>query len=187
MLKRFILTTLATSVLFAFAGAHADAQSIESKVAICGACHGASGTPTDPKTMPPLWGQTEFYIYKQLLDYRSGDRENALMSGIAKSLQPADLRAIAAYFAGKTPPTHTAANPPAAAPEKIALCKICHQANFQGALSGPRLAGLSYEYISAQMRAFTDGKRANNADMPKVMNELTESERDAMAHYIAGL
>ena len=55
------------------------------------------------------------------------------------------------------------------------------------ALAGPRLAGLSYEYLSAQMRAFADGQRTNNEDMPKIMKDVSESDLEAMARYLAGL
>jgi mono/diheme cytochrome c family protein len=37
------------------------------------------------------------------------------------------------------------------------------------------------------MNSFADGHRTNNLDMPGFMKALTESERDAMGHYLAGL
>jgi cytochrome c553 len=54
-------------------------------------------------------------------------------------------------------------------------------------MPAPRLAGLSYEYLVAAMRAFASDERANNLDMPKFMHALTESERDAIARYLAAL
>ena len=66
-------------------------------------------------------------------------------------------------------------------------CRACHQQNFEGGPPAPRLAGLSYEYLVAQMNAFADGERTNNLDMPGFMKALTEKERDAMAHYLSGL
>jgi len=51
----------------------------------------------------------------------------------------------------------------------------------------PRLAGLSYEYLAAAMRAFAAEERTNNLDMPKFMQILTESERDAIARYLSAL
>jgi cytochrome c553 len=47
------------------------------------------------------------------------------------------------------------------------------------------LAGLSYEYLLAAMRNFATGERTNNGDMPKFMQALPDSERDAMARYLA--
>jgi cytochrome c553 len=54
-------------------------------------------------------------------------------------------------------------------------------------MPAPRLAGLSYEYLVATMRAFATDERANNGDMPKFMHALTDSERDAMARYLSSL
>ena len=30
---------------------------IATKTQVCAACHGENGVPTDPKTMPIIWGQ----------------------------------------------------------------------------------------------------------------------------------
>jgi mono/diheme cytochrome c family protein len=37
------------------------------------------------------------------------------------------------------------------------------------------------------MRAFAADERTNNGDMPKFMQMLADSERDAMAHYLSTL
>jgi mono/diheme cytochrome c family protein len=37
------------------------------------------------------------------------------------------------------------------------------------------------------MRSFAAGERTNNGDMPKFMQSLTDSERDAMARYLSAL
>jgi cytochrome c553 len=37
------------------------------------------------------------------------------------------------------------------------------------------------------MRSFANGERTNNADMVKIMEGLSDSDREAIAHYIAGL
>jgi cytochrome c553 len=188
MFKRALSTIVAAGAVFAFAGVPAGAQdNIEGKVGVCGACHGQNGVPLDPRTMPIIWGQQVYYLDKQLSDYRNGARENGIMTPIAKGLQQADLRAIARYFAAKPWPAHTSTANTAAEPEKIAMCKPCHQPNFEGGPPAPRLAGLSYEYLIAQMNAFADDKRTNNGDMPKIMQMFTPSEREAMAHYLAGL
>src|SRR5437870_562199 len=62
-----------------------------------------------------------------------------------------------------------------------------HQPNFQGGMPAPRLAGLSYEYLVASMRAFATEQRTNNLDMPKFMQALTEQERSAIARYLSAL
>jgi len=163
------------------------ADDIEAKVQICAACHGENGVPVDPKTVPIIWGQQQSYLVKQLHDYRSGDRENPIMSPVARSLAQQDLRKIAAYFAAKAWPTQHASAATTSPPDGLAQCQPCHQPKFEGGAPAPRLAGLSYEYLAAAMRGFASGARTNNSDMPKFMQALTDSERDAMARYLSQL
>ena len=166
--------------------AHA-ADDIEAKAQTCATCHGQNGVPTDPKAIPIIWGQQQSYLVKQLRDYRNGERDNSIMSPIAKSLAQEDIRKIAVYFAAKSWPTQRAASTSASPPNGIAQCQPCHQPNFEGGPPAPRLAGLSYEYLVATMRNFAADERTNNGDMPKFMHALTDSERDAMARYLSGL
>jgi cytochrome c553 len=161
---------------------------IEAKAQLCAACHGANGVPLDPKTMPNIWGQQPYYILTQLVHYRNGMRENPVMASIAKGLQQSDLRPLAAYFGAK--PWPAASNAPAASaepPKGMTMCVPCHQANFQGGISWPRLAGLNYDYMVAAMKAFANEERTNNMDMVKIMKLFSDSERDAMARYLAAL
>ena len=162
------------------------ADEIEAKAQLCAACHGGKGAPADPKTIPVIWGQEQSYLMKQMRDFRNGERNSAIMSPIAKNLAEGDLRKIAAYFAAKTWPARASAKPPLP-PKGIAQCQACHQPDFQGGMPAPRLAGLSYEYLVATMRAFAKEERANNLDMPGFMRVLTERERNAIARYLAAL
>ena len=163
------------------------ADDIEAKAQTCAACHGANGVPTDPKTMPIIWGQQDNYLYKELHDYKSGDRNSPIMAPVVADISLADLRQLANYFAAKPWPAKQAAGSAGAPPNGIAQCQPCHQPNFEGGAPAPRLAGLSYEYLAGTMRDFADGKRTNNGDMPGFMKALSESDRDAMARYLAGL
>jgi cytochrome c553 len=163
------------------------ADDIEAKVQLCAACHGQNGVPTDPKTIPVIWGQDRSYLFKQMRDYRNGERDNPIMSPIAKALAEEDLRPIASYFAAKSWPTQGAAGASAPPAKGIAQCQPCHQPNFEGGPPAPRLAGLSYEYLLASMHSFAANERTNNGDMPKFMQMLTESEREAIARYLSAL
>ena len=186
-----IATTIAGGVIAAVLNAPAHAQggpaNIETKTQMCNVCHGQNGVPLDPKTMPIIWGQQVYLMVKALHDYRTGARENPIMSAIAKGLQNDELRPMAAYFAAKSWPAKQASAPAGEPPKGIAQCQACHQKNLEGAPSGPRLAGQSYEYLIAAMRSYVNDQRTGNEDMPKVMKALSESEREAIAHYIAGL
>ena len=185
MLTRLFSTIVGAAVTIAVPAQAA--EDIEAKAQLCAACHGQNGVPTDPKTIPIIWGQQQSYLVKQLHDYRSGDRDNPIMSPIAKDLAQEDLRKIAAYFAAKNWPVQHATAASAAPPKGITQCQPCHQPNFEGGPPAPRLAGLSYEYLVAVMRSFAADERTNNGDMPKFMRALTDSERDAMARYLSAL
>jgi len=64
----------------------------------CVACHGPDGVGILPE-YPTLAGQHGDYISKALHDYRSGERQNAIMNGFATQLSDADIEAVAAHFA----------------------------------------------------------------------------------------
>ena len=183
MLRRCLSAILAMGIGMV---AHA-ADDIGAKAQACAACHGTNGVPSDPKTIPVIWGQEQSYLMKQLRDFRNGERQSAVMSPIAKALAEGDLRPMAAYFAGKPWPARRAAAKPPAAPKSIAQCQACHQPNFQGGMPAPRLAGLSYEYLVGSMLAFATEQRTNNLDMPKFMQALSERERNVIARYLSAL
>ena len=190
MVKHHFPTVFGALVVFAAAltGLPANAaDEIEAKVQVCGSCHGQTGQPMDPKTMPIIWGQQQNFLVKQLHDYRAGDRDNAIMASFAKTLKQEELRPAAAYFASKSWPAKQAAAAPASPPNGIAVCQVCHQPNFVGGAPAPRLAGQSYEYLIKQMNDFATGARTNSMDMGKIMQELTPAQRETFAHYIASL
>jgi cytochrome c553 len=166
------------------------AEDVANKAEVCGACHGQAGTPVNTET-PIIWGQQSNYLYKELHDFHSGARVNATMSPLVKDIALPDLRQLADYFAAKpwpaAPSVNSAAAPPAAIATKIEMCKACHQPHFEGGAPAPRLAGLSSEYLLSAMNNFADGSRTNNLDMPGFMKALSESEREAIAKYLAGL
>src|SRR5437660_8963853 len=186
MLTRCFLAVLGTGLLAGTPAANA-ADDIEAKAQACAACHGNNGVPSDPKTIPVIWGQEQSYLMKQLRDFRNGERNSAVMSPLAKNLAEGDLRPMAAYFAAKPWPARRAAAKPASPPKSIAQCQACHQPNLQGGMPAPRLAGLSYEYLVASMRAFASEQRTNNLDMPRFMRMLSEKERSAIARYVSAL
>lgn len=186
MLRRCFAAAFGLGIGLVFAIAHA-VDDIEAKAQACAACHGKNGVPTDPKTIPVIWGQEPSYLMKQLRDFRNGERHSAVMSPLAKGLAEGDLRPMAAYFSAKPWPAGRAAAKAASPPKSVAPCQACHQPNFQGGMPAPRLAGLSYEYLVGSMRAFATQQRSNNLDMPRFMQTLSERERSAIARYVSAL
>lgn len=187
MNKGLVASVFGALVLTSAAAVPASAaDDIESRVQVCAGCHGQNGVPINTAT-PVIWGQQANYLYKELHDYHSGDRANPFMSSVAKQFTLPELREVANYFAAKQWPTQQHANKPAEAPKSAEMCKACHQPNFVGGQPAPRLAGLSYDYLLTSMNNFADGRRDNNLDMPGFMKALSESDREAIAHYLAGM
>lgn len=85
-----------TAALSAHAG-NADAG--KAKATICSGCHGMEGISAIP-TYPNLKGQKEQYLVKALRAYRDGQRNDPLMSPMAKPLSDSDIDNLAAYFSG---------------------------------------------------------------------------------------
>ena len=75
----------------------ADADAGKEKAAACSACHGPTGVSASPM-FPDLAGQHDAYIIKQLKDFKSGARTDAMMSPMAANLSEEDMADIAAYF-----------------------------------------------------------------------------------------
>ena len=66
---------------------------------VCAACHGKdAASPIDP-SYPILAGQYPDYVEHALKAYKSGERKNAIMGGIAKGLSKTDIENLASYYA----------------------------------------------------------------------------------------
>lgn len=72
------------------------------KAATCEACHGKQGIAIAP-IYPDLAGQYADYIVQVLHEYKDGQRDNAIMKGMASQLSEQDMHDIAAYFASQKP------------------------------------------------------------------------------------
>jgi len=77
----------------------ADANAGKAKSSTCVACHGANGVSNNP-IYPNLAGQKEQYLAKQMKAFRDGQRQDPVMSAMAKPLSDADIANLAAYYAG---------------------------------------------------------------------------------------
>ncbi len=186
------VAVLASTALWTRAPAQDAAKGVAEKVQLCATCHGANGVPID-KTYPVIWGQQAGYFYLQLRDFKSGARKSPIMGPIAQTLQRDDMLAIAEYFAKKPWPQ---LEQPRASGDIAGLaeqantsigCTGCHQGNYQGAGTQPRLAGQRREYLESQMLAFRDGSRGNNPGMSDLMKAASKAQLAAMAQYLAGL
>lgn len=71
----------------------------------CAACHNPDGvSPSDPEKIkstlgaPVLAGQYPDYVLQSLIEYKSGERENATMRGMAAALSREQMKAIAEFY-----------------------------------------------------------------------------------------
>ncbi len=157
----------------------------------CTICHGARGVSN--ADTPNLAGQYAPAVYKELRDYQSGARTNAVMSPRAANLSDQDMRDLAAYYAylpripayhpasvGTTPPIVSSGAPM----RNIAPCGACHGAvNYKAGSAW--LEGESQTYLRRQLEAFASGARHNDisGQMRNVARGMSSAEIDQAAVY----
>jgi len=102
---RTIAMALLTAGCLVAGAAHADGNAAlgKTKSAPCAACHGVDGKGVDGKGIAPnfpvLAGQHASYLVHALEQYRSGERNNAVMGPQAANLSDDDIADLAAYYA----------------------------------------------------------------------------------------
>jgi cytochrome c553 len=164
----------------------------------CVACHTNDGSRGSAAN-PILQGQHADYLAKQLAEFKSGKRDNPIMKGMAATLSEADMKNVAAFYAGKQAKPGFAKNKDfatlgeklyrgGAADRLIPACSGCHSPNGAGIPAQyPRLAGQHADYVETQLVAFRSGARRNNAVMTGVAAKLSDREIKALSDYVAGL
>jgi cytochrome c553 len=167
----------------------------------CVSCHGAAGNSTI-SVNPKLAGQHESYIYKQLVDFTTPERNQPVMTTYAKMLSDADKKNIAAYLGTQVPKPGAAKNKDTIdlgkkiyrggiASKQVAACASCHGATGNGIpVQYPRIAGQHQDYTVAQLTMFRSTKadaRKNSAQMHTIAARMSDDEIAAVADYIAGL
>ena len=165
---------------------------------VCVACHAADGNSSIPAN-PKLAQQHPEYLVKQLQEFKSGKRANAVMSGMVASLSDDDMRNISFWLASKQAKPGFAKDKDSVSlgeriyrggiPDRqVAACAGCHSPNGAGIPAQyPRLSGQHADYTSTQLVAFRDGVRKNSVQMAQVAAKMNDREIKAVADYIAGL
>jgi cytochrome c553 len=165
---------------------------------VCGACHAFDGS-RGAAANPIIAGQHPEYLVKQLGEFKSGKRDNAVMKGFASTLSDEDMKNVAAFYASKQPKDGTAKNKDLVrlgeriyrggiASRQVPACAGCHSPNGAGIPAEyPRLSGQHADYTEAQLVAFRGGVRNNNAQMTAIAAKMSDREIKAVSDYIAGL
>ena len=166
--------------------------------ASCQACHTADGSRGAPAN-PILQGQHPEYLVKQLIEYKSGKRKNAIMSGMAAGLSEEDMKHIAAFYASKKAKEGFAKVKETVglgeqiwrggiANKQVPACAGCHGPTGAGIPSQyPRIGGQHGDYTEAQLLGFRSGLRGNNAQMSAIAGKLNDREIKAVSDYAAGM
>ena len=167
-------------------------------ITACLACHGAAGNSTIAQN-PKLSAQHETYTYKQLIEFRTPERNNPIMTPIAKALTEEEMRNVAAYLNAQAAKPGAARNKDTVeigkqiyragiAGKNVPACAACHSPTGAGIPAQfARLAGQHPEYTAAQLINFRSGARKNSAQMMAIAKRMSDDEIQAVSDYIAGL
>ena len=139
------------------------------------------------------------YLVKQLQDFKSGKRKNAVMQGFASALSDEDMRNVSFWVASKAIKPGFAKDKELVslgeriyrggiADRQVPACAACHSPNGAGIpIQFPRLGAQHADYTAAQLVAFRDGVRKNSIPMTGVAAKMNDREIKAVSDYIAGL
>ncbi len=206
--KLSTIRLLATLIIMAPVGfvsttamASGDAAAGKEKSVTCAACHGTEGISAIPAN-PNLAGQVPGYIADQLAAFKSGERSNGVMLGMAAPLSEQDMADLDAYYVSLEPKTGniTEAEKELAlegekiyrggfAKRSIAACMSCHGPSGHGIPKHyPRVSGQHKGYLETQLLAFKKGERKGyNNIMSEISFSLSEQQITALALYMSGL
>jgi len=202
-MKNYLVITMSLLVSMAYttAGAEGDLEAGKTKSATCVACHSVDGNSVNPE-WPKLAGQHEGYLIQQLLYFSDGERDNAIMKGMAANLTDQDREDLAAYFASQKVAYGVAAPELVELGERIyrggnsesgvAPCMGCHGPKGAGnpPANYPALRGQHAKYVENQLHGFAEGNRINENSIKMMQitaSRMTNKEIRAVASYIQGL
>jgi cytochrome c553 len=164
----------------------------------CAQCHADNGVSDSSGAFPRLAAQSGYYLAKQLHDFTSGVRDNAVMSPIAKALSSDEMADVAAYYAAQQAIFLPLAKPDPAlikegeqlakvgnAARGIQACDNCHGPQGAGEPPAiPYLAGQYASYLSTELRQWRHGfRKSSPSGMAVVAKDLDDKEIAAVAAY----
>lgn len=164
----------------------------EGLLAVCLACHGASGVSETPLT-PSLGAQPAFYVVAQLFLFREGRRADPVMTAQAKDLGNDDLRGLSEAIAKLPPPRAPGEGLDRERFERGRKategrhCTSCHGAQWDGNKNVPRVANQREDYLLKALKDYRSGARIGygNAQMPETVAGLDDKVLADISHYLA--
>ncbi len=141
---------------------------------VCAACHGQQGEGMVAMNAPKLAGQSEWYLKRQIMNYKNGLRgthkddvfgqQMIGMVGTLANEQAVDNVVAHIVSLPDEAPAATIEGDVAAGADEYRVCAYCHGKDGAGvqALNAPRLAGMSDWYLQRQLQAFRDEVRGSH-------------------------
>ena len=170
---RFLLF-VCLSLTSVYVYAEGDPERGKEHFKVCAACHGENGEGKPALNAPANGGQNEWYVVRQLRNFRSGVRGDDPKDTFGIQMRPmamglADDQAVedvAAYVASlpAPKPEPTVEGNAEAGKKAYAPCVACHGENGEGSksLNAPRLSGQYDWYLVRQIKNFQLGIRGSN-------------------------
>ncbi|NQY25873.1 MAG: cytochrome c4 [Piscirickettsiaceae bacterium] len=201
-MKKVLMTIVMGLALTAVAPTMAagNASAGKDKAAMCAACHGMDGnSPTN--MFPKLAGQGEAYLVKQITEFKTGARKNAMMAPMVAGLSDQDIADLSAYFSSQKVTPGAVSEELVEAGQSlyrggnkesgVPACMACHGPTGAGvpAAKWPALSGQYATYTEAQLNAFADGSRDNDPSsmMRDIASKMTADEIKAVSAFVSGL
>ncbi len=167
---------LLLSIVPLIAQAGGDVVAGKAQYGVCAACHGLNGEGNKMLNAPRLADQEDWYLIRQLVNYKKGIRGThqgdvfgAQMAPMAMTLaDDAAIANVAAYITTLKPPPSEATITGDVAKGKAlyVTCAACHGQKGEGnkALNAPRLLDQQDWYMVRQMQNFRSGARGAHPD-----------------------
>ena len=141
----------------------------------CDTCHGADGIGNEGVQAPRLAGMEDWYLRRQLENFRDGlrgvhpeDTEGLAMQPMAVKLSDAEIDEIVEWVGtwDYVPAEATISGDVDAGRQAWRVCASCHGSNAEGieALGAPQLAGQNDWYLVTQLKNFMAGYRGSHVD-----------------------
>jgi cytochrome c553 len=150
----------------------------------CKKCHNDDGI-SDDEEIPSIAGQRRTYMYKQMMDFQSGVRENEDMYKAMRKLSSDDMVHVAAWY-------ESLEAAPQAGGQKMLVMKVCDSCHDKDIVEednkievAPILRGQMRQYLEASMQQFKEADRSNDLfeRMQSVSHKLTADEISRLSRY----
>ena len=147
-----------------------------SQYAVCAACHGQQGEGMVVLNAPKISGQSEWYLRKQLENYKDGVRGTHKDDLYGQQMAPMSMTLFNEQAMDNVI-AHIQSFPDNPAPKTITgdiekgketyiVCAYCHGQQGEGikAMNAPRMAGMTDWYLERQLQNFKKGIRGQHPE-----------------------